>query len=161
MKKLLQLLCIILSFSCKSADEVQLNHDTSLELISAGEITKHSHHNLTNSEENAQGIWMYYQLTSEEIKGAQSRTDDFRLDPPFSTGSPSLPDYSDAGYERDNHCQAGEMKLNTTSMYETFYVTNLSPQASGINSGNMECYGGSDRKIVTRIRKYRPGLFYL
>ena len=78
---------------------------------------------------------MYYQITPELINGSQARTDDFRPDPLVSTGSASLADYSGSGYDRGHLCPAADMKLNKTSMSETFYLSNMSPQVAGFNRG--------------------------
>ena len=106
-----------------------------LEPKSAGEIVKHTYYSLAYSEENEQAYWVYYQLTPEEINGSQSRTDDFRPDPLISTGSATLADYSGSGYDRGHMCPAADMKLNKTSMSETFYLSNMSPQVAGFNRG--------------------------
>lgn len=78
---------------------------------------------------------MYYQLTSILINGSQTRTDDFRSDPAVSTGSATLEDYKGSGYDRGHLCPAADMTLNKTSMSETFYLSNMSPQVSGFNRG--------------------------
>ena len=96
---------------------------------------KHTYYTLSYSEENEQAYWVYYELTPQLISGTQSRTDDFRADPMVSTGSASLADYSGSGYDRGHLCPAADMTLNKTSMSETFYLSNMSPQLAGFNRG--------------------------
>jgi endonuclease G len=136
MKKILIFIILFLTLSCTRDDNIQPNQDNkSLEPKSSGEIIKHSYYTLAYSEENEQAYWVYYVLTPEEINGTQTRTDDFRPDPAVSTGSASLADYSGSGYDRGHLCPAADMKLNKTSMSETFYLSNMSPQLAGFNRG--------------------------
>jgi len=135
MRKIWLLLILTISLSCKSDDQIKPNQDNSLQPKSAGEIVKHTYYTLAYSEENEQALWVYYQLTPEFINGTQSRTDDFRPDPLISTGSATLADYSGSGYDRGHLCPAADMKLNKTSMSETFYLSNMSPQVAGFNRG--------------------------
>jgi endonuclease G, mitochondrial len=74
-------------------------------------------------------------LTPELINGSQDRTDDFRPDPAVSTASASLNAYKGSGYDRGHLCPAADMKLNQTSMSETFFLSNMSPQVEGFNRG--------------------------
>jgi len=47
-------------------------------------------------------------------------------------------DYSGNGYDRGYLCPTGDMKLNLTSMSETFYMSNMSPQNPSFNRGIWE-----------------------
>lgn len=135
MRQIIFLLFIVLSISCKSDSDIQPNENVSLEPKSKGEIIKHTYYTLAYSEENEQAYWVYYQLTPELINGNQSRTDDFRADPAVSTGSASLDDYKGSGYDRGHLCPAADMTLNKTSMSESFFLSNMSPQVAGFNRG--------------------------
>lgn len=135
MKIIICLLFIILSISCKSDSDIQPNDNISLEPKSEGEIVKHTYYTLAYSEENEQAYWVYYQLTPDLINGSQTRTDDFRADPAVTTGSATLEDYKSSGYDRGHLCPAADMTLNKTSMSETFYLSNMSPQMPGFNRG--------------------------
>ncbi|BBE16273.1 endonuclease [Aquipluma nitroreducens] len=135
MKKIILLLFIILSISCKSDSEIHPNDNVSLEPKFRGEIIKHTYYTLAYSEENEQAYWVYYQLTPDLINGNQTRTDDFRADPAVTTGSATLEDYKGSGYDRGHLCPAADMTLNKMSMSETFYLSNMSPQVPGFNRG--------------------------
>ena len=52
MKKILLLLFLFISISCKSDDQIQPNQEISLQPKSAGEIIKHTYYTLAYSEEN-------------------------------------------------------------------------------------------------------------
>lgn len=135
MRRLFFILLLILTFSCKEDMGVEPLVVGSLEPKSVGEIVKHTYYTLSYSEENEQAYWVYYELTPELINGTQSRTDDFRADPLVSTGSASLDDYKGSGYDRGHLCPAADMSLNKTSMSESFYLSNMSPQLAGFNRG--------------------------
>lgn len=136
MKRIFLLFILLFSMSCKSDnDDVQPKTNPSLEPKSAGEIIKHTYYTLAYSEADEQAYWVYYHLTPELINGTQSRTDDFRADPLVSTGSAALTDYSGSGYDRGHLCPAADMTLNKTSMSESFYLSNMSPQLPSFNRG--------------------------
>lgn len=145
MKKIFLLAFYILLISCKS-DDIQPTN-TSLEPLSKGEIVKHTYYTLAYSEADEQAYWVYYHLTPELINGTQSRTDDFRADPSVSTGSASLDDYKGSGYDRGHLCPAADMTLNKTSMSESFYLSNMSPQNPSFNRGIWS-------KLEDRVRQW-------
>lgn len=134
MRRFLLFFVLVITISCKS-DDIPPSAIGSLEPKSPGEIIKHTFYTLAYSEENEQAYGVYYQLTPELINGTQSRTDDFRADPAVSTGSASLNDYKGSGYDRGHLCPAADMALNKTSMSESFFLSNMSPQVPGFNRG--------------------------
>lgn len=103
-----------------------------------GQIVKHTYYTLSYCEKDEQAEWVYYELTSEMVNGRQPRKDEFRPDPMVSTGSAQLSDYRGSGYDRGHLCPAADMKLNATSMSETFYLSNMSPQDPSFNRGIWE-----------------------
>ena len=135
MKKYLFWSILIFALSCKTSEEIPQKGNGNLEPVSKGEIIKHTYYTLSYSEENEQAYWVYYVLTPELISGTQPRTDDFRPDPLVSTGSATLADYSGSGYDRGHMCPAADMALNKTSMSESFFLSNMSPQVAGFNRG--------------------------
>lgn len=153
MKRVFLIMLLVLSFSCKKDKDVEPIIDKSLEPISSGEIIKHTYYSLAYSEENEQAFWVFYELTPELINGTQSRTDDFRADPMVSTGSASLADYSGSGYDRGHLCPAADMTLNKTSMSESFYLSNMSPQLAGFNRGIWSSLESQVRKWALEYSK--------
>ncbi len=99
------------------------------------QIVRHTAYTLGYSEANEQARWVGYYLTSQEVNGSEKRKDNFRSDPSVSTGSASLADYKGSGYDRGHLAPAADMKLNSTYMFESFYMSNMSPQEPGFNRG--------------------------
>jgi endonuclease G len=128
-KSIATIITVLLTISFASTAQELLPTSTT------GQIVKHTYYTLSYSEKNEQAEWVYYQLTPALIRGKQSRTDDYRPDTLVSTISAQLEDYRGSGYDRGHLCPAGDMKLNLTSMTETFYLSNCSPQDRDFNAG--------------------------
>lgn len=145
-KKHLLFLAFSVAVSCKSNDIQQIDTG-SLEPKSAGEIVKHIYYTLSYSEDNEQAYWVYYVLTPELINGTQTWTGDFRADPLVSTGSATLVDYAGSRFDCERLCSAADMSLNKTSMSESFFLSNKSPQVSGFNRGKWSALKDQVRKM--------------
>ena len=128
-KSILTNLVLILCISIASSAQELLPTSTT------GQIVKHTYYTLSYCEKDEQSEWVYYELTSEMVKGRQPRTDDYRPDEKVSNVSEQLEDYRHSGYDRGHLCPAGDMKLNLTSMSESFYLSNMSPQVKEFNDG--------------------------
>lgn len=128
-KSILTFLILILCTSFASSAQ-QL-----LPTSATGQIVKHTYYTLSYCEKDEQPEWVYYELTSEMVRGWQPRSDDYRPDFQISTITAQLEDYRGSGYDRGHLCPAGDMKLNQTSMSESFYLSNMSPQEKDFNAG--------------------------
>ena len=102
--------------------------------ISFGETVKHNYFILSYNEDTEQANWVYYTLNKSMLIGEAERTN-FRMDPKVSTESASVKDYTNSGYDRGHLCPAADMKFDETAMYETFYMSNMSPQVPAFNRG--------------------------
>jgi endonuclease G len=104
-----------------------------------GQIVKHTYYALSYSATHKQAEWVAYELTKQNLEmGFTKRTDDFRPDPLITSTSAALADYKNSGYDRGHLCPAGDMKLNSVSMTETFYLSNMSPMKPEFNRGIWE-----------------------
>ena len=137
-------LFFILLVSC-TKDTSSINAQSSvvsssslLPTTNRGYLIQHSYFTLSYSETNRQAEWVAYNLTPSFINGSQERTDNFRIDPKVKKNPVGSGDYSGSGYDRGHLCPAGDMKLNLTSMSETFYMSNMSPQNPSFNRGIWE-----------------------
>lgn len=94
-----------------------------------------TYYTLAYSEEHEQAEWVYYVLTADMLRGTTERTDDFKVDYSIKDQSASLIDYKGSGYDRGHLCPAGDMKINSTAMSESFFMSNMSPQVPSFNRG--------------------------
>lgn len=78
--------------------------------------------------------WVAWELTGEETRGKTPRYNKFQADPDME-GSADPWDYNYSGYDRGHMAPAGDMKWDEEAMRETFYMTNMCPQAKNLNTG--------------------------
>jgi endonuclease G len=99
------------------------------------EIIDHHWYALKYFEPWEQPQWVAYELTREELTGKASRKDNFRSDPLILSGSAELSDYKGSGYDRGHLIPAADLKISESSMSESFYLSNISPQMPAFNRG--------------------------
>ncbi|HET9620912.1 MAG TPA: DNA/RNA non-specific endonuclease [Kofleriaceae bacterium] len=80
--------------------------------------------------------WVSWELNTSYL-GSTARQDDFRPDDTFPASEPqaSLADYQGGGYDRGHMCPSADRTLTVTANQETFYLTNMVPQAANNNEG--------------------------
>ncbi|MEL7021307.1 MAG: DNA/RNA non-specific endonuclease [Bacteroidota bacterium] len=101
-----------------------------------GQMVQHQYYTLSYNEQHEQPEWVAYELTKKSIQAPNvKRTGDFRQDPKVKTGSAELYDYRGSGYDRGHLAPAGDMAFNKKAMSESFYLSNMSPQARQFNGG--------------------------
>lgn len=79
--------------------------------------------------------WVAWELTGQETDGPVTRTNKFSADPDMEGCGESW-DYSYSGYDRGHMAPAGDMKWSKKAMDETFFMTNICPQAKVLNTGS-------------------------
>ena len=83
-----------------------------------------------------QPAWVSYRLTIDEVTNkVVRRTNNFTPDPliPATTAYPA--DYVRTGYDRGHLAPAADMAWSTNAMNNSFYMSNMSPQAARFNRG--------------------------
>ncbi len=93
------------------------------------------YYSLCYRESYEQAEWSAYVLDSSNLVKNASRSNDFREDPEIKTGSATLKDYKSSGYDRGHLTPAADMSFSSDAMSETFYMSNMSPQAGAFNRG--------------------------
>jgi len=107
----------------------------------------YTHYSVCYSQKFQQAEWTIHLLTKKSIRGQQSRTDDFRPDyRAFPVVSHKA--FRGSGFDRGHLVPAADMKLDRQAMSETFFMTNMSPQAPAFNRGIWKSLEYGFRKAV-------------
>ncbi len=99
------------------------------------QVITHTGYTLSYNEAAEQANWVAYELTAQETQKAFERTNKFLVDPAVSTGSATDADYKKSGFDRGHLAPAADMGWSSTTMIESFYFSNMSPQLPGFNRG--------------------------
>ena len=80
--------------------------------------------------------WVSWELNASYL-GSVARQNDFRSDDTLPATLPQalLPDYSGSGFDRGHMCPSADRTLTTTANSQTFYLSNMVPQAANNNRG--------------------------
>ncbi len=107
-----------------------------------GTLVEHQFYCLSYVEAHEQPEWVHYRLTASMAAGQEPRSDRFRPDPQVRTGSAALEDYVGSGYDRGHLAPAADMAFDAVAMSESFYLSNMSPQAPSLNRGGWRVLEG-------------------
>ncbi len=93
--------------------------------------------------------WVSWELNTSYL-GSIDRQNDFRPDDTFPASEPQaqLTDYSGSGFDRGHMCPSADRTLTTTANSQTFYLTNMVPQAANNNRGPWEMLEAELRTIA-------------
>jgi endonuclease G, mitochondrial len=93
--------------------------------------------------------WISWELNSSYL-GNIDRQDDYRPDSTLPDDLPqaSLDDYSGSGFDRGHMCPSGDRTLTTSGNSETFFLSNMVPQAANNNRGPWERLESESRSIA-------------
>ncbi len=90
---------------------------------------------LSYNKEHEQADWVAYKMYPFPDSSSVKRKDAFRPDPLIEGGSATLEDYKRSGYDRGHLAPAKAMSFSKESMKESFFMSNMSPQAPMFNRG--------------------------
>ncbi len=99
------------------------------------ELREFKYYSLCYRESYEQAEWSAECIESSMLEKNAARSNDFRPDEKISTGSATLADYKSSGYDRGHLVPAADMSFDQDAMSETFYMSNMSPQAPQFNRG--------------------------
>ena len=99
------------------------------------ELREFKYYSLCYRESYEQAEWSAECIKSSMLEKNAIRSNDFRPDEKISTGSATLADYKSSGYDRGHLVPAADMSFDQEAMSETFYMSNMSPQAPQFNRG--------------------------
>lgn len=111
-------------------------------------IIERPYYTLRYNEDHEQAMWVTYKLSADSLKQEKSkRKDNFRKDPRVRTGSAELSDYKGNGYDRGHLAPAADFSYDEFALSQTFYMSNMSPQAPSFNRGVW-------KKLEERVRDW-------
>lgn len=88
------------------------------------------------NSDTRQANWVAWRLTSDHVDGHAKRPQNaWHEDLEVSEPRAYYYDYKGSGYDHGHLCPAGDNKWDTTAMYESFLMTNCTPQNRSLNSG--------------------------
>lgn len=77
--------------------------------------------------------WISYELTREETKGKEKRSNRFITDPLVKGLIATNADYARSGYDKGHMAPAADMKWSPQAMEASFYFSNICPQHPQLN----------------------------
>lgn len=94
--------------------------------------------------------WVSWELNVGWM-GSVARQDDFRADDTFPAGFPQaqLSDYLNSGWDRGHMCPSEDRTATLLDNQNTFYLTNMLPQADNVNGGPWAQLEGYSRTLAT------------
>lgn len=78
--------------------------------------------------------WVSWELTADEVDGNEDRSNRFFQDLSVD-GCPVPEDYRGSGYDRGHMAPAADMRWSPKAMSQSFFMTNICPQAHSLNGG--------------------------
>jgi len=98
-------------------------------------VVKHQAYTLSFCEKYKQAYWVAYHLTADETHKLFARSDKFTEDPLLQVPAAENSDYKGSGYDKGHLAPAADMGWREDVMRESFYLSNMSPQAPAFNRG--------------------------
>ena len=127
---------------CGGTQENEPRYEFGLELAipqfaqsEESQVIEHVGYTVSYSSELRNPYWVAYELTSDEVKGKEKRTDKFVPDPMVNGTQASNADYRRSGWDKGHLAPAADMKWSRQVVEESFYMSNISPQDKKLNRG--------------------------
>lgn len=101
------------------------------------QIVYRNGYTLSYNETHEQPNWVFYILKPSDLicENKAKRKDNFKIDEHIATGSATLEDYTNSGYDRGHLKASADESCDQIQMDETFLMSNMSPQTPGFNRG--------------------------
>ena len=116
-------------------------------------VIKHQAYTLRYNEKHEQAEWVAYTLLDKHLKGKHGRNDHFRSDPDVPTQTAKPTDYTRSGYDRGHLAPAADFKYSANAVDESFYMSNMSPQAPSFNRGMWKGLENKVREWASQKKK--------
>ncbi len=104
--------------------------------LSDAQLVRHEGYTLRYRTDYKSPDWVAYPLLAYELTGEADRAGtSFKPDPTVDGGTALPSDYTRSGYDRGHLAPAGDFKFSQRMMTETFFMSNITPQAPQFNRG--------------------------
>jgi endonuclease G, mitochondrial len=104
--------------------------------LKGDQLVRHEGYTLRYDEKLKNPVWVAYPLLAYEITGDADREGTSFMPDPAVQGGTALPsDYTRSGYDRGHQAPAGDFKYSQRMMSQSFYMSNIAPQAPQFNRG--------------------------
>lgn len=126
-------------------------------------LIEHQAYSLVYSEAHEQAKWVAHLIIPEVIAGKVSRSNDFRPDPQVRSGTAVEADYflkyeqpdgtyeyDGYGYDRGHLAPSADFRWSQTALSESYFYSNMSPQAPDFNRGRWAELEGMLRDYLKR-----------
>ena len=87
-------------------------------------LYKKHDYKLLYCEKNEQAVYVRYVVNKSDVFGTNARENNFKEDEDIETGSASLQDYRNSGYDRGHLKPAAVSKASVRDMDESFLMSN-------------------------------------
>lgn len=114
------------------------------------QLISHTGYTVSYNKDWKVANWVGYELTRPETSGEEKRTNKFVADPKVKGASATDADYRGSGYDRGHLAPAADMAWSAPAMKESFYFSNMTPQAPNLNRGIWKSLEDKVRKWAGR-----------
>lgn len=97
------------------------------------QIIHHSGYTVSYNKDLKIPNWVSYELTRNETKGKEKRSNRFIADPLVKGLIATNADYTHSGFDKGHMAPAADMKWSPQAMKESFYFSNMCPQHPQLN----------------------------
>lgn len=98
-------------------------------------IVRHQYFQLAYNEKHEQAAWIAYKLKKSMLRKKVSRSKSFKADPNVKSKSALPTDYDESYMHKGHLVPAADMSFSAKAMKDTFFMSNISPQAPAFNLG--------------------------
>ncbi|MEO8069342.1 MAG: DNA/RNA non-specific endonuclease [Flavobacteriales bacterium] len=107
-----------------------------LPALSPGDqVIWHPAHALVYSEQHELPKWTAHIVVTDIVQGNLARIDTFLMDTLVLTGSSTVEDYWNSGYDRGHMVASADMRWSKPAMAGTYVYSNVAPQKPELNRG--------------------------